>query len=44
MTDQKNTLLAIVLSALVLIGWQIFFGLPQVEKDRKSTRLNSSHT
>src|SRR5882757_9827740 len=36
MTDQKNTLLAIVLSALVLIGWQIFFGLPQVEKQKQA--------
>ena len=36
MTDQKNTLLAIVLSALVLIGWQIFFGMPQVEKQKQA--------
>jgi YidC/Oxa1 family membrane protein insertase len=36
MTDQKNTLIAIVLSALVLIGWQIFFGLPQVEKQKQA--------
>ena len=35
MTDQKNTLLAIVLSALVLIGWQIFFGMPQMEKQKQ---------
>jgi YidC/Oxa1 family membrane protein insertase len=35
MTDQKNTILAIVLSAFVLIGWQIFFGLPQVEKQKQ---------
>jgi YidC/Oxa1 family membrane protein insertase len=35
MTDQKNTILAIVLSALVLIGWQIYFGLPQVEKQKQ---------
>jgi YidC/Oxa1 family membrane protein insertase len=35
-TDQKNTLLAIVLSALVLIGWQIFFGLPQMEKQKQA--------
>jgi len=32
MTDQKNTILAIVLSALVLIVWQYFYGLPQFEK------------
>jgi YidC/Oxa1 family membrane protein insertase len=36
MNDQKNTLLAIVLSALVLIAWQIYFGLPQMEKQRQA--------
>ena len=35
MNDQKNTLLFIVLSAFILIGWQIFFGLPQMEKQRQ---------
>ena len=34
MTDNKNTILAIVLSALVLIGWQFFFAIPQ-EKARQ---------
>jgi YidC/Oxa1 family membrane protein insertase len=29
MTDNKNTILAIVLSALVLIGWQYFLAIPQ---------------
>src|SRR5512139_1058056 len=29
MTDNKNTILAIVLSALVLIGWQYFVAIPQ---------------
>ena len=29
MTDNKNTILAIVLSALVLIGWQYFCAIPQ---------------
>jgi len=33
MTDNKNTILAIVLSALVLLGWQYFFAVPQ-EKAR----------
>src|SRR5690348_16166154 len=33
MTDNKNTLLAILLSAIVLIGWQYFIGLP-AEKQR----------
>jgi YidC/Oxa1 family membrane protein insertase len=34
MTDNKNTILAIVLSALVLLGWQYFFAAPQ-EKARQ---------
>jgi YidC/Oxa1 family membrane protein insertase len=35
MNDQKNTILAIVLSGLVLIAWQYYFGLPQVEKQKQ---------
>ena len=34
MTDNKNTILAVVLSALVLIGWQFFVSMPQ-EKARR---------
>src|SRR5690242_11716019 len=36
MTDNKSTILAIVLSALVLIGWQYFYGMP-AEKARQQT-------
>jgi YidC/Oxa1 family membrane protein insertase len=39
MTDQKNTILAIVLSALVLIAWQYFVGMPQMEKQRQEAQL-----
>ena len=35
MLDNKNTIIAIVLSALVLIGWQYFFAAPQLEKQRQ---------
>src|SRR5262249_9266992 len=35
MSDQKNTILAIVLSALVLIVWQVYFGVPQMEKEKQ---------
>jgi YidC/Oxa1 family membrane protein insertase len=38
MNDQKNTILAIVLSALVLIGWQVFFGMPQMEKQKQAAQ------
>src|SRR5262249_28977861 len=35
MSDQKNTILAIVLSALVLIVWQLYFGMPQMGKQKQ---------
>jgi YidC/Oxa1 family membrane protein insertase len=35
MLDQKNTLLAIVLSALVLLVWQYFVGMPQIDRQRQ---------
>ena len=40
--DNKNLLLAIVLSVMVMIGWNYFFGVPQVDKARQQTqsRLN----
>ena len=34
-TDNKNMLLAIVLSAIVLIGWQYFFAAPQMQKQKQ---------
>jgi YidC/Oxa1 family membrane protein insertase len=44
MNDQKNTLLAIVLSALVLIGWQVFFGMPQLEKQKQQQQAQQQQT
>ena len=35
MADQKNTLIAIVLSVIVLVGWQYFVAGPQVEKQKQ---------
>ena len=35
MDNQKNTILAVVLSGLVLLGWQYFFANPQLEKQRQ---------
>ncbi|WP_230646884.1 membrane protein insertase YidC [Bradyrhizobium sp. Leaf401] len=34
MTDNRNTILAVVLSGLVLIAWQYFYNVPQMEKQR----------
>jgi YidC/Oxa1 family membrane protein insertase len=41
MTDNRNTILAVILSGLVLIGWQYFFNLPQMEKRRAAEQAQS---
>jgi YidC/Oxa1 family membrane protein insertase len=42
MNDQKNTIIAVVLSALVLLAWQYFIGLPQLDKQKQSTQQSQS--
>ena len=32
MNEHKNTILAIVLSLLVVVGWQYFVGYPQMQR------------
>jgi YidC/Oxa1 family membrane protein insertase len=39
MGEHKNTILAIVLSLLVVVGWQYFVGYPQMEKQREQAAL-----
>jgi YidC/Oxa1 family membrane protein insertase len=34
MTDNRNTILAVILSGLVLIAWQYYYNVPQMEKQR----------
>ncbi len=41
MTDNRNTILAVVLSGLVLLAWQYFFNIPQMEKQRAQSQLQS---
>src|SRR5467141_1738292 len=41
MTDNRNTILAVILSGLVLIGWQYFCNMPQMEKQRAAERAQS---
>lgn len=41
MTDNRNTILAVILSGLVLIGWQVFFNIPQMEKQRAQSQLQA---
>ena len=35
MADNRNTILAIVLSLVVLLGWQYFVAQPQMERQRQ---------
>jgi YidC/Oxa1 family membrane protein insertase len=37
--EHKNTILAIVLSLLVVVGWQYFVGYPQMERQRQQEAL-----
>ena len=39
MSEHKNTILAIVLSLIVVVGWQYFIGYPQMEKQRRDALL-----
>src|SRR3982751_6295151 len=41
MTDNRNTILAVILSGLVLIAWQYFYNMPQMEKQRAAERAQS---
>ena len=38
MTDNRNTILAVILSGLVLIAWQYFYNVPQMERQRVQTQ------
>ncbi|KRP90040.1 insertase [Bradyrhizobium pachyrhizi] len=38
MSDNRNTILAVILSGLVLIAWQYFYNVPQMEKQREAQR------
>jgi YidC/Oxa1 family membrane protein insertase len=39
MTEHRNTILAIVLSLIVVVGWQYLVGYPQMEKQRREALL-----
>ncbi len=38
MSEHKNTILAVVLSLLVIVGWQYFIGYPQRDRQRQETQ------
>jgi YidC/Oxa1 family membrane protein insertase len=41
MTDNRNTILAVILSGLVLIAWQYFYNMPQMERQRAQTQAQT---
>ncbi len=44
MDDNKNTILAILLSVIVLVAWQYFVGIPQMEKQREQAQRTQQQT
>src|SRR5205814_3784053 len=44
MSDHKNTILAVVLSLLVIVGWQYFIGYPQVERQRQEAQIKQEQS
>ena len=44
MTDNRNTILAVILSGLVLIAWQYWYNIPQMEKQRAAQQASQSQT
>ena len=44
MNDNKNTILAILLSVIVLVAWQYFVGIPQMEKQREQAQRTQQQT
>jgi len=41
MTDNRNTILAVILSGLVLIAWQYFYNVPQMERQRAQSQTQA---
>src|SRR5690348_12375568 len=41
MTDNRNTIIAVILSGLVLIAWQYFYNVPQMEKQRAQQQVQA---
>jgi YidC/Oxa1 family membrane protein insertase len=44
MTDNRNTIVAIILSGLVLVAWQYFYNVPQMERQRAQNQMQAEPT
>jgi YidC/Oxa1 family membrane protein insertase len=41
MIENRNTILAVILSGLVLLAWQFFYNMPQMEKQRAQAQMQA---
>src|SRR5438309_749219 len=41
MIENRNTILAVILSGIVLIAWQYFYNMPQMERQRAQTQTQA---
>jgi len=41
MIENRNTILAVILSGLVLIAWQYFYNIPQMERQRAQSQVQA---
>jgi YidC/Oxa1 family membrane protein insertase len=41
MTDSRNTIIAVILSGVVLIAWQYFYNIPQMERQRAQSQTQA---
>jgi YidC/Oxa1 family membrane protein insertase len=41
MIDNRNTILAVILSGIVLIAWQYFYNVPQMERQRAQSQIQA---
>ena len=43
-SDNKNFILAIALSVVIIIGWQLFYAQPEIERQRQLQEKHATQT
>src|SRR5277367_6745808 len=41
MIENRNTILAVILSGIVLLAWQYFYNVPQMERQRAQSQIQA---
>ena len=44
MTDNRNTIIAVILSGIVLLAWQYFYNMPEMERQRAAQLAQKAQT